>query len=311
MSLSPHIAFTRQEWKQYRSDIPLTLTESELAELRGFNEKISLDEVADIYLPLARLINLYVAAAQGLHQVSGKFLATHVPKVPYIIGICGSVAVGKSTTSRILQALLSRWPNSPKVDLVTTDGFLYPNAVLEERGLMEQKGFPESFNRKAFTEFLIAIKSGKREVKMPLYSHEYYDIVLNTEKVIKKPDILIVEGLNILQISQTDHRPITKIFVSDLLDFSIYVDAPNHIIEKWYLERFMAFRAQAEHTPDLFFHRFTQLDDASALIFAKEVWKNTNLANLQDNILPFKHRARLILEKTHDHRIEKVLLRRL
>jgi type I pantothenate kinase len=311
MPLSPHIAFTRQEWKQYRSDTTLTLTESELAELRGFNEKISLEEVADIYLPLARLINLYVSATQELYQVSGKFLATHVPKVPYIIGVSGSVAVGKSTSSRILQALLSRWPNSPKVDLVTTDGFLYPNAVLEERGLMEQKGFPESFDRKTFTEFLMAIKSGKREVKMPVYSHEYYDIVPDAYKIIKQPDILIVEGLNILQVSHVDQQPIPKIFISDLLDFSIYVDAPNKIIEEWYLERFLAFRLQAKNNPHLFFHRFAQLPDDAALMFAKEVWEKTNLANLRENISPFKHRARLILEKTQDHRIAKIWLRRL
>lgn len=311
MPLSPHLTFTREEWKQYRSDVPLTLLENELEALRGFNERVSLDEVGDIYLPLARLINLYVGAAQSLYQVSAKFLDTHVPKVPYIIGISGSVAVGKSTVSRVLQALLSRWPNSPEVEWVTTDGFLLPNEVLEKRGLMERKGFPESYDRKALIQFLMDVKSGKREAKLPLYSHEQYDILPNVTKSITQPDILIVEGLNILQVTQHDALHTPKIFISDLLDFSIYVDAPEDMIEEWYLNRFMAFREQAKNNSQLFFHRFAQLSDEAAYLFAKEVWQKINLANLHENIKPFKHRARLILEKTNEHRINRVHLRRL
>ncbi|MFI4955444.1 MAG: type I pantothenate kinase [Gammaproteobacteria bacterium] len=311
MATSLHLTFSRDEWSCFRSDTPLILTETELAELRGFNENISLDEVADIYLPLARLINLYVAAAQDLHKVSSQFLDTQVAKVPYIVGVSGSVGVGKSTTSRILQALLSRWPNSNRVELVTTDSFLYPNAVLEERGLMERKGFPESFDRQRFMEFLFAVKSGTAAVNIPVYSHEYYDIVPNEFKTITQPDILIVEGLNILQASLVPRKNVPKIFISDLLDFTIYVDAPLEIIELWYLERFMAFRAQAINRPDLFFHRFALWPDEKAYTFAKNIWKTINETNLLQNILPYKYRARLILEKTLDHKIKQVRLRRL
>lgn len=311
MSTSLHLAFTRDEWRHFRSDVPLALTESELAALRGFNDKISLEEAADIYLPLARLINEYVGAAQELYKASSHFLGTDVPKVPYIIGVAGSVAVGKSTTSRILQALLSRWPNSPRVDWVTTDGFLYPNAVLEEKGLMEKKGFPESFDRTRFLDFLMAVKSGEKKVQIPIYSHEKYDIVPNEYKTISQPDILIVEGLNILQTALVNKKPHPQIFISDLIDFSIYVDADIKTIEKWYLDRFMAFRELAKNKTTLFFHQFSTWPDEKALDFAKNIWKTINEKNLLENILPFKYRARLILEKSTNHKIEKVFLRRL
>jgi type I pantothenate kinase len=311
MSTSLHLAFTREEWRHFRSDIPLILTESELADLRGFNDNISLEEAGDIYLPLARLINQYVAAAQELHKASSHFLGTDVPKVPYIVGISGSVAVGKSTTSRILQALLSRWPNSTQVDLVTTDAFLYPNAVLEEKGLMERKGFPESFDRAHFLKFLMAVKSGVKSVQIPVYSHQQYDIVPNEHKIVEQPDILIVEGLNILQASFINKKTYPSLFISDLIDFSIYVDADKEVIEKWYLERFMAFRDLAKKNKNLFFHQFTSWSDSKALEFAKNIWKTINEKNLLENILPYKYRARLILEKTDDHKIKKILLRRL
>lgn len=311
MTTALHLTFARDEWRCFRSDTPLVLTETELAELRGFNENISLDEVADIYLPLARLINLYVAAAQDLHKVSGEFLNSHVAKVPYIVGVSGSVAVGKSTTSRILQALLSRWPNSTHVELVTTDSFLYPNAILAERGLMDRKGFPESYDRQRFLDFLFAVKSGQAAVDIPVYSHEYYDVVPHEFKTITQPDILIVEGLNILQTTLINRKQTTKIFISDLLDFSIYVDAPLETIEEWYLQRFMAFRTQAIDKPDLFFHRFALWTEEEAYAFAKNIWKNINETNLIQNILPYKYRARLILEKTWDHKIKQVMLRRL
>ena len=311
MNTSLHLPFTRDEWRHFRSDVPLVLTETELAALRGFNEQVSLEEVADIYLPLARLINLYVGAAQELHKASSHFLGKEAPRVPYIVGMAGSVAVGKSTASRILQALLSHWPNSAQVDLVTTDSFLYRNAVLEAKGLMDRKGFPESFDRARFIEFLIGVKSGVSEIQIPVYSHQQYDIVPNELKTVTQPDILIVEGLNILQASLVNRKNTPKIFISDLLDFSIYMDASSELIEEWYLQRFMAFREQAKDKPELFFHRFTLLTDKEAFDFAKSTWKNTNETNLMQNILPFKYRARLILEKTTAHKIDKVLLRRL
>jgi type I pantothenate kinase len=311
MTTSPHLTFTRKEWRHFRDDVPLTLKESELATLRGFNDPISLDEVADIYLPLARLINLYVEETQKLHQSSGRFLGKTAPKVPYIIGVAGSVAVGKSTTSRILQALLSRWPNSTQVEWVTTDGFLYPNSVLEKKGLMNKKGFPESFDRNRFLDFLLRVKSGEKHVKIPIYSHEKYDIVRNKYKTINQPDILIVEGLNILQSSLPSKKSQPKIFISDLIDFSIYVDADSKLIQKWYLDRFITFREWAKNKPKLYFYRFTKWSDKKAIAFAKSIWKKINQKNLDENILPFKYRARLILQKTTNHKIEKVLLRRL
>jgi type I pantothenate kinase len=311
MSTSLHLAFTREEWRHFRSDISLVLTEAELSDLRGVNDNISLEEAGDIYLPLARLINQYVAAAQDLHEASSHFLGTDVPKVPYIVGISGSVAVGKSTTSRILQALLSRWPNSTRVDLVTTDSFLYPNAILEEKDLMDRKGFPESFDRAHFLKFLMSIKSGIESVQIPVYSHQQYDIVPNEYKVVTQPDILIVEGLNILQATFINKKTYPSLFISDLLDFSIYVDAEKEVIERWYLERFMTFRDLAKNNPHLFFNQFSKWSDEKALAFAKDIWKNINEKNLMENILPYKYRARLILEKTTDHKIKKILLRRL
>jgi len=308
---SPYVYFSREQWRQYRSDTSLMLTEQELQQLRGFNESISLKEVEDIYLPLSRLLNLYVVASQQLHQISGQFLGDPTARVPYIIGICGSVAVGKSTTSRILQTLLSSWPNHPHVDLVTTDGFLYPNKVLEERHLMDRKGFPESFQTRKLMQFLVDVKSGQPAVGVPLYSHEKYDIVTDETKTVRQPDILIIEGLNILQTQSRHGLPgYERTFISDFLDFSIYVDAPTTVIETWFLARFMAFRQAAQHRPDVFFHHFNKMSDDAAYAYARQVWADINAANLATHILPYKHRARLILNKNEDHSISHVALRK-
>lgn len=307
MSISPYMHFTRDDWRHYRGDTPLMLTETELATLRGFNESVSIQEVEDIYLPLSRLLSLYVTETQSLHTTTSRFLNHKVPKLPYIIGVSGSVAVGKSTTSRILQTLLSRWPNHPKVGLVSTDGFLYSTAVLEEKGLMARKGFPESYDRAALLQFLHDLKSGKTEVNMPVYSHAVYDI---TDEVIniQAPDILIIEGLNILQtpdISKTQ-----RVYASDFIDFNIFVDATTDVIKGWFLERFRAFREQARGNPHLFFHQFTLMPDDEAFAFADHVWETVNEPNLQKNILPYKYRAELILHKGMDHGIEDVYLKR-
>src|SRR5271155_1132520 len=253
--LSPYFRFSRTEWATLRASTPLPLTETDLVTLRGINEEIALDEVSDIYLPLSRLLNLYVRATQSLHKATDTFLG-HLPaKVPYIMGIAGSVAVGKSTMARILQALLSRWPDHPKVDLVTTDGFLYPTAVLEKRGLMNRKGFPESYDQRALVRFLTEIKSGKSEVSAPVYSHLIYDIVKGAAQKVCQPDILIVEGLNVLQSGRRG----LGIFVSDFFDFSIYIDAAEETIEDWYVARFLKLRETVFRNPDSYFNRYANL----------------------------------------------------
>jgi len=312
MTQSPYLTFSREAWRQFRLTTQLSLTENELQALRGFNQPISLTEVADIYLPLSRLINLYVKASQGLYAASNQFLENYTPRVPYIIGVCGSVAVGKSTSSRILQSLLSRWPEHSHVEVVTTDGFLYPNEMLIQRDLMEKKGFPESFDRAKLLNFLHAVKSGEPTVNIPVYSHEIYDVLPNKHRTINNPDILIVEGLNILQTPRL-HKKNTAatMVVSDFLDFSIYVDAETDLIEEWFLQRFLAFREKAQNKPTKFFYQFSQMDEAAAIALAKKVWKETNEKNLLENILPFKDRARLILHKTAEHDIESVELRKL
>jgi type I pantothenate kinase len=307
MSISPYMHFTRDEWRHYRGDTPLSLTETELATLRGFNESVSISEVEDIYLPLSRLLNLYVTETQSLHNATNRFLHQNGAKTPYIIGVSGSVAVGKSTTSRILQTLLSRWPNHPKVELVSTDGFLYPSSVLESKNLMSRKGFPESYDRSALLQLLHDLKSGKPEVSLPVYSHAVYDITNDTIQ-IQTPDILIIEGLNILQtpdISKTQ-----RVYASDFIDFNIFVDAETHIIKEWFLERFRAFREQARGKPDLFFYQFTLMSDEDAFAFADNIWETVNAPNLHKNILPYKYRSTLILEKGADHGIEGVYLKR-
>ena len=309
-SQEPFLHFSRARWAAYRQDTRLTLTPQDIEALRGYNSPMSLSEVEDIYLPLSRLLNLYVAANQQLHSVSSRFLGETSPKVPYIIGVAGSVAVGKSTTSRVLQALLSRWPGHPRVAVITTDGFLFPNAVLQKRHLMPKKGFPQSYNRAALLNFLRDLKAGKANLRVPVYSHHTYDIVADETLLVDQPDIVIVEGVNVLQAPNSKSHG-ARLFVSDYFDFSIFVDAPTEVIAQWFLQRFHLFVDQARHNPEAFFYQFAQMPRAQADAFARNVWQNTNERNLVHNILPYRDRARLILEKGKDHAIERVLLRRI
>lgn len=307
----PYRHFTKAEWSRLRDGQPMTLTEADIERLRSLTDPISFIEAEEIYLPLSRLLAYYVEAIQGLNRVSTRFLNTPTDKVPFIIGVAGSVAVGKSTTSRILQALLSRWPSSPKVDLVTTDGFLYPNQVLEERGLMQRKGFPESYDRARFVSFLADIKSGKGAVAVPVYSHLVYDVLPDEEVIIDRPDILIVEGLNILQPGDLPKDGTPILFASDFIDFSIYIDADVEDLEAWYVTRFFHLRETAFRDPDSFFSRFTEMSDEEAGAFGASVWRTINLPNLLENVLPTRGRADLVLKKGKDHRVEEVRLRRL
>ncbi len=303
---SRYLTFDRDAWSQLRAATPLTLREPELAGLRGINERIDLDEVASIYLPLSRLLNLYVSATQELHKVSATFLGTVAPKVPYVIGIAGSVAVGKSTFARILQALLARWPHHPMVDLITTDGFLHPNRVLEERGIMNRKGFPESYDTRELLSVLRQIKSGAHDVTAPVYSHVVYDIVPDERVVVRDPDIVILEGLNVLQTSVDAQE-----FVSDYFDFSIYIDADEADIEAWYVRRFLALRESVFQDPRSYFRFYADLSDDDAVLVAKGIWSEINGRNLRENIAPTRDRASLIVHKTADHHVDQVQLRRL
>lgn len=309
--VSPHRVFSREEWATLRADTPLTLTAEEVERLKSLNDPVSLDEVVDIYLPLSRLLSLYVAATQGLYQATRTFLGDPGGKTPYIIGLAGSVAVGKSTTARLLQALLSRWPNTPRVALVATDGFLFPNAILKREGLMEKKGFPESYDMPAMLAFLSAVKSGAASVSAPVYSHLEYDIVPGAKDTVTRPDILILEGLNVLQTSPPDEKGLVSPVVSDFFDFSIYVDADEAVIERWYVERFKELRETAFRDPQSYFRRYADLDDAKAEAMAREIWRSINLPNLRQNILPTRPRADLILRKGPSHQVEEVALRRL
>jgi type I pantothenate kinase len=308
---SPYLTFSRSEWHALRKDTPLTLTEADLLTLKGQNEPVSLLEVEEIYLPLSRLFNLYIAATQNLYKATTDFLGHPEPKVPYLIGLAGSVAVGKSTVSRILQALLARWPNHPNVQLVNTDGFLYPNAILKEQGLMNRKGFPESYDKRELVNFLFDLKSGKPNLNTPLYSHHHYDIVPGKSQSIGAPDIVIVEGLNVLQIAKQIITEKPQWFVSDFFDFTVYVDAEMHLIEKWYLERFLTFRKKAKNDPNAFFHQFSTWPEEKTLSLAKKIWREINEKNLKENILPFKYRADLILKKSEDHSMQQVFLKKL
>jgi type I pantothenate kinase len=303
---SRHLSFDRESWADLRAATPLTLREPELDQLRGINERIDLDEVTAIYLPLSRLLNLYVSATQDLHKVSATFLGASAPKVPYVIGIAGSVAVGKSTFARILQALLAQWPDHPKVDLITTDGFLHPNHVLEARGMMHRKGFPESYDTRSLLRVLREIKSGHQRVEAPVYSHVVYDIIDDEHVVIERPDIVILEGLNVLQTGEAATE-----FVSDFFDFSIYIDADENDIEQWYIERFLTLRESVFQNPDSFFSNFAALSDNEAIDTARDIWREINGRNLRENIAPTRNRASLILRKRKDHRVDRVQLRRL
>ena len=305
-SASRFLTFDRSDWAALRAATPLTLREDDLAKLRGINERIDLDEVAAVYLPLSRLLNLYVSAFQDLARVSSTFLGTMAPRVPYVIGVAGSVAVGKSTFARILQALLARWPDHPQVDLVTTDGFLHPNRILEARGIMDRKGFPESYDTRRLLAFLRDLKSGADEVRAPIYSHVVYDIIDGEEVVVRRPHILIMEGLNMLQVGSG-----AKEFVSDYFDFSIYIDADEADIMDWYVERFFALRETVFQDPNSFFTHFARLSDEEAEATARGIWTSINGRNLRDNIAPTRERASLILRKAADHRIAEVRLRKL
>jgi type I pantothenate kinase len=308
--VSPYRLFTADEWGRLRKDAELTLTEGELEKLRGLGETVSLAEVEEIYLPLSRLLSLYVEAAQGLYGATNGFLGSE-KKVPFIIGVAGSVAVGKSTTSRILREMLARWPSHPKVDLITTDGFLMPNAQLEARHLMQRKGFPESFDLRRLRRFLADVKSGMDEVEAPVYSHIAYDILPDESVTISQPDILIVEGLNVLQPALLAKEGNEIPFVSDYFDFSIYIDAEADTIRRWYVERFMSLRQTAFRQPGAYFQRYADLDDAEAQATAIDIWTRINLKNLEDNVLPTRGRADLILHKRDDHHIDGVMLRKI
>ncbi|MFM7045046.1 MAG: type I pantothenate kinase [Ilumatobacteraceae bacterium] len=305
-----YLHFTRDEWAGLRAATPLTLGESDLTSLRGINERIDLDEVAAVYLPLTRLLNLYVAARQQLHKASAAFLGTLAPKVPFVVGIAGSVAVGKSTFARILQALLGRWPDHPQVDLVTTDGFLLPNRVLEERGIMNRKGFPESYDTRRLLQFLRDVKSGSSDVRAPVYSHVVYDIVDGDHVAVRQPDILILEGLNVLQVGSLGDAAPTE-FVSDYFDFSIYIDADVDDIESWYVERFLTLRDTVFQNPDSFFQHYAHLSHEEAIEVARYIWREINGRNLRENIEPTRERAGLLVRKGRDHRVSSVSLRRL
>ncbi|MGI8959372.1 MAG: type I pantothenate kinase [Bryobacteraceae bacterium] len=309
--ISRYIDFNREQWKALRSNTPLLLNEEELGSLRGINEQVSLLEVEEIYVPLSRLLNLHVAAVQHLYRARREFMGSPpASKVPYIIAVAGSVAVGKSTFSRVLQACLARWIDHPRVDLVTTDGFLYPNRVLEERGLMNRKGFPDSYDQRRLLHFLADIKAGVPVVAAPVYSHLHYDIVPDAIQEVRQPDILIMEGLNLLQSPGEDARGASRVFVSDLFDFSIYLDTDEQTIERWYVERFLRLRETVFREQASYFHRYVQLSETEARETARRIWEEINLLNLRENIRPTRERAHLILEKGDDHLTERVKLRR-
>jgi type I pantothenate kinase len=308
---NPYRIFTRRQWSHLRDDTPMTLEPGEFDRLRSMHDRLDLQEVEDIYLPLSRLLSIYVDATQRLYYSQRQFLGIRDRKMPYIVGVAGSVAVGKSTTARVLQALLARWSPRPKVDLITTDGFLYPNAVLERQGLLQKKGFPESYDLPTLLNFLSDIKAGRRHVRAPVYSHLTYDIVPGKTIEIDQPDILIVEGVNVLQTGRLPRDGNAVPFVSDFFDFSVYIDAHEAALRQWYIKRFLALRDTAFIDPKSYFHRYALLSDEEATATAIAIWERTNLANLEDNILPTRPRATLILNKGADHVVDQVALRRL
>ncbi len=311
---SPYVDLDRAEWSALRERTPMPLTAEEVEKLRGLGTALDLDEVRDVYLPLSRLLNLYIHATHELRSTVGTFLDTpdtERTRTPFVIGVAGSVAVGKSTTARLLKALLARWPEHPRVELVTTDGFLLPNAELRRRGLMARKGFPESYDRRALMRFVADVKAGKELVTAPVYSHLVYDIVPDERLTVERPDILIVEGLNVLQpaLPGTDGR--TRLAVADYFDFSIYVDARTDDIESWYLSRFKKLRDTAFQDPNSYFRRFTEVPEEEAMEYGRQVWRTINKPNLVENVLPTRGRATLVLQKGTDHKVRRALLRKL
>jgi type I pantothenate kinase len=303
---SPFVEISRADWAELAQATDLPLTESEISQIRGLGDFLDMAEVADVYLPLSRLLNLYVAETQKLHAVTSGFLGERAKRVPFIIGVAGSVAVGKSTVSRLLKELLSRWEGTPSVALVTTDGFLYPNAELERRGIMARKGFPESYDRLALLQFVADIKSGAEKVSAPVYSHLSYDIVPGETVDIESPDVVIIEGLNVLQ-GPGENQAVT---LSDYFDFKIYVDAETENIASWFLNRFAKLRDSAFTNPKSYFHRYAEMDEAKAFARAEEIWATINLPNLVQNIAPTRSRATLVLQKGARHAVERVLLRK-
>jgi type I pantothenate kinase len=309
--VSPYRSFSRAEWAALREDTPMTLTSEEVTRLRSLHDRLDIKEVEEIYLPLSRLLSLYVTATQRLFRAQERFLGTEDVKMPFIIGVAGSVAVGKSTTARVLQALLARWPNVPKVDLITTDGFLYPNSILEREALMEKKGFPESYDLPSLLRFLTDVKAGRHPAKAPVYSHLTYDVTPNLWVEVDRPEILIVEGLNVLQTGRLPKDGKAIPFVSDFFDFSVYLDADDDVLKHWYVDRFLTLRSTAFRDPKSYFHRYSRLSDQEAVDTASAIWERINLLNLHENILPTRQRADLILKKNESHLVEDVSLRRL
>ncbi|HET9616659.1 MAG TPA: type I pantothenate kinase [Pseudolabrys sp.] len=310
-NLSPYRTYSRAEWARLRADAPMTLTSDEVMRLHSLHDRLDIKEVEEIYLPLSRLLSMYVDATQRLFVAQQRFLGTEDTKMPFVIGVAGSVAVGKSTSARVLQALLARWPHVPKVDIVTTDGFLYPNAVLAREGLMEKKGFPESYDLPALLRFLTDVKAGRRPARAPIYSHLIYDVIPNQWVEVDRPDILIVEGLNVLQTGRLPKDGKAIPFVSDFFDFSVYLDADEDVLKGWYVDRFLTLRGTAFRDPKSYFHRYAKLSDTEAVETASGIWERINLVNLHENILPTRQRSDLILKKCSNHTIEHVSLRRL